>query len=309
MADKLDSIGDQDAVRFYQSNYDLLAKYIVTRGPKRFLGKRENQTCRFCGARYPKATFNNLAHAVPECLGNHTLFSMYECDECNTLFGNGIENDFGNWSKPTRTLGRIRGKNGVPTIKSRDGRLRVEGAPAGLAVNHEAYQDIFEVNEERRELTFRLVRDSYTPVGVLKAFVKMGLTIFPDAEMPNFGATLAWIREKNHALGNFSLWPTVRTFMPRAFGGNLISLMALRRKTDGNQLPYAVFVIIYGNELFQVFIPCPERDRHLDGKTLSFLPFPSPIDFQSPANVTFNNSIDLRHCISLKSDRLDDPIA
>jgi hypothetical protein len=50
-------------------------------------------------------------------LGNKSVESTYECDACNEIFGKGIENDLGNWSKPMRTLARIRGKSGVPTIK------------------------------------------------------------------------------------------------------------------------------------------------------------------------------------------------
>jgi len=49
-------------------------------------------------------------------LVNKSLFTAYECDMCNDDFGKGIEQDLGNWSKPKRTMARIRGKSGVPTL-------------------------------------------------------------------------------------------------------------------------------------------------------------------------------------------------
>ena len=62
-------------------------------------------------------TFKHDALAIPEFLGNKRIFANYECDSCNQFFGSGIETDLGNWTKPSRTFARIRGKRGVPSIK------------------------------------------------------------------------------------------------------------------------------------------------------------------------------------------------
>jgi hypothetical protein len=38
--------------------------------------------------------------------------------------------------------------------------------------------------------------------------------------------------------------------------------------------------LIFGNEMFQVFLPSPERDHHIEGKRLVIYRFPSLLDFQ-----------------------------
>jgi len=53
------------------------------------------------------------------------------------MFGDGIENDLGNWSKPMRSFAPVRGKSGVPTLKKGGhgpGR-RIEYGDAGFSAN------------------------------------------------------------------------------------------------------------------------------------------------------------------------------
>jgi hypothetical protein len=167
------------------------------------------------------------------------LVTTNECDMCNDFFGRGIENDFGNWSKPMRTMARIRGKTGVPTIKRTDRGWRIEGVPEGLNVKHEEGDDPpFEVDEAKKEMVFKLTRDPYTPVAVLKAFVKMGLTLLPEEEMPNFPSALKWIRTEDHSIGTVFDWSVFHTFMPGSYRNDLVSTMVFRRKSDDIDLPY-----------------------------------------------------------------------
>jgi hypothetical protein len=146
-----------EASKFYNDLYDPLGGGLIVPGKKDYLGDRNNRCCRFCGKRFPEVTFRTEAHAIPELLGNKGLFTYDECDACNELFGSGIENDFGNWSKPMRTLNRIRGKTGVPTIKGKDGSWRIESDPRGLNIDHKEEDPVFDVDEEKNEMTFRLV--------------------------------------------------------------------------------------------------------------------------------------------------------
>lgn len=292
-----------EAFRFYDNHYDGLGRWLLRPGERFFLGDKYNRCCRFCGKRSPEVTFRSEAHAIPELLGNKSLFTYYECDPCNKLFGTGIENDFGNWSKPMRTLARISGKNGVPTIKRRDGAWRIEGAPHGLEVKHEEDDPAFDVDEGKKEMTFRLARDPYTPVAVLKAFVKMGLTLLPEEEMPNFRSALEWVRTKDHGIGELGDWPVTHPFMPGAYRSDIITSMVFRRMRDDTDVPYAFMVLGYGNEMFQVFLPTPERDQHLDGKRLEMYSFPSLLDFHpSEVGLPRVRQIDLTGRTIVKDD-------
>ena len=41
--------------------------------------------CRFCGKVKTKQDFQHKAHAVAECIGNKSLITKYECDECTIV--------------------------------------------------------------------------------------------------------------------------------------------------------------------------------------------------------------------------------
>lgn len=264
-----------EALSFYDQHYDIIVRHFLKPQKKEApLEAQQDQACRFCGKRSPDVSFKLEAHAIPEALGNKTLFSAYECDACNELFGHGIENDLGNWSKPARTLTRIRGKKGVPTLKKgSSGGWRIQAGPVGLEIT--AYEDdpIVTVDEAAKKVTFRLRRDPYTPVAVLKAFAKIGLTILPEEEIRHFGHALQWIRETDHAKLRWK-FPIFYTFQPGPLPNDLLVAFILRRKPDAENVPYAFLVLSYGNEVFQIMIPTPERDRALPQAQITLVQFP-----------------------------------
>jgi hypothetical protein len=269
--------------RFYDETYEMVSHYFVQPGKKVYLGEQENRQCRFCGRSSPDATFVNDAHAVPECLGNTTLLSYYECDSCNQLFGHGIENDFGNWSKPMRTLARVKGKKGIPTIKHQQGQpWRIEATSSMLNITSYEDNPAFRVDQVKKEVTFTLQRDAYTPIAALKALVKMGLTILPANEMVNFQQAVSWIKEKDHSKGPIPAEPVIHTFVAGPLPNNFVVLIAFRRKHDHLKVPYATFILCYANEMIQVFLPSPERDQLVTGEiTVSRFPSPSELEHLS----------------------------
>ena len=205
-----------EAIEFYQRNYDIIGQWVVRPGTKIVLKRGGDLICRFCARRRPEVTFQLEAHAIPEALGNRSITSTYECDDCNQEFGRGIENDLGHWSKPMRTFARIRGKSGVPTlVKGSAGGWRIEYDPkSGFNVRDYEDDPIFKIDETNKVATFMLRRDTFVPVAVLKAFVKVGLTLLPVEEMSNFGQALAWIKERDHRVGFVKDFPIVYTFQP-----------------------------------------------------------------------------------------------
>ncbi len=265
------------ATEFYETTYDLIGCWLVRPTDKIVLGDKANRKCRFCGEKPPEATFRKQAHAIPESLGNKSIETTYECDDCNSMFGQGIEQDLGNWSKPMRTFARIRGKSGVPTLK-RGGNTgwRIEHDNAGFHIT--AFEDdpFFEVNEANNTIAFKLKRDPYTPVAVLKAFMKIGLTLLPESEVQNFRALMAWVRSPDHARLFAEKCPVIYTFQPGPMPNDLMAAFILRRKAGVQSYPYAFLVLGYGNEVFQVQLPSEKHDTAMNGQTVSILPFPSP---------------------------------
>lgn len=265
------------AADFYEKHYAAADPIFLQPGMKLMLGSSERpRHCRFCGREEPEVTFRDEAHALPAAFGNTGLFSNYECDACNHLFGEGIENHLGNWSKPMRTLSRIKGRNGVPTIKKPGHGWRLEHANGGFHVKEYEDDPFFEIDAEAKQIRFELHRDTYVPVAVMKGLVKIGLTLIPDIETQHFRETFDWIRDADHTRNFISAFPVIRTFIPGPMRNDLIVIMLMRRRAGIDAVPYAFFTIAYGNEVLQVFLPSLSQDKCIDGVLLTLPAFPTP---------------------------------
>jgi len=263
------------ALNFYDQHYDSMVCHLHSNTDRRVLGDRENQVCRFCGKSRPEVRFRDRAHAIPESLGNRVLFTNYECDTCNRFFGETIENDFGKWSKPYRLFARIRGKNGVPTLKGLGWRIE-HNASTGFCIKQTKNSLPFVFDEEKKQIRFEFEREPYSPIAVLKTFIKIGLTLLPVAELPNFSEALAWIREPDHTK-SCGVWqgPAIKTFQPGPTPSDLVVIL-LRRKTSVTGVPYAFLVVAYGDHTFQAYLPSPKQDSAIYGRDMEIRPLPTP---------------------------------
>jgi hypothetical protein len=263
------------AFHFYEQNYTTVGQWILDPATKVVLRSSRPGTCRFCNQTEPQVAFRQEAHALPEGTGNKSLTTDYECDECNKLFGAGIENDFGNWSKAQRALSGVKGKKKVPALKGKEWRF--DRNSMGIIVTQSDGEPIAVLDETRTHITLTVRRDPYTPVAVLKAFTKMALSLLPEEELPNFKHAMAWIRNPDHQVGlvKVSGFPILYTFVP---GPNPLphSAIMLRRTAPNSSTPYMVFVLAYGNEIFQMFVPCPCKDRSICVQKDKLHYFPNP---------------------------------
>jgi Protein of unknown function (DUF2934) len=64
-------------------NYELIASHRLDGVAPRYLGSEANPRCRFCEATAPRATFEGPRLALPDSLGNESLFSFEVCDDCH----------------------------------------------------------------------------------------------------------------------------------------------------------------------------------------------------------------------------------
>lgn len=83
------------------TNYELIVNYSTLDIPRPlYLGNKIQRVCRFCGKNKNEVSFKKKAHVIPEGIGNKKLFSLSECDSCNSFYGNTIENDLNNLLSP-----------------------------------------------------------------------------------------------------------------------------------------------------------------------------------------------------------------
>lgn len=79
---------------------------------------KNERTCMFCAQSYPDVKFSKIAHAVSESIGNKTLFNHFECDRCNSAFGQKLEDAFGKYIAPFKFVSQIKGKMGLLLLKT-----------------------------------------------------------------------------------------------------------------------------------------------------------------------------------------------
>ncbi|WP_243999711.1 HNH endonuclease [Methylobacterium sp. J-088] len=263
-----------ESMSFYMKHYDLKFWRIAPDEPKIILGRANENQCRFCRKTAPEVKFKNIAHAIPEALGNNTIFTRYECDDCNQLFGNTIENDFGNWFLPRKVFAGLRGKNKYPTFKSRDKKSRIDWSDQGMHVDHQEDSDFFVVDEINKTLQFDMDVPSYVPSNVWKTFIKMGISLVEDEKYRYFGDAVAWL------MGSLRPEEIVRTLpiqsytMPGPSRASSIIVSMLYRNNDYLKLPYAMLVVHYGMQSFQINIPSATKDFavEIDGLEMPILP-------------------------------------
>ena len=274
------------AADFYDQHYACCKPLFLEPGMRCTLGSPDRpKHCRFCGLSEPEVQFKTDAHALPAAFGRIGLFSNYECDACNSYFGKGIENDLGNWTKPMRTLMRIKGRSGVPTIQEPGGGKgwRVEYSTGAFQLSEYEGDPHFTIDEQAKQLRFELHRDPYIPVAALKGLVKIGLTLLPEVELAHFSETFDWIRNPDHSQSFVAEFPIIRTFISGPMPNDKVTLMLLRRRSGVTTVPYAFYVIGLGNEVLQVFIPSLSQDQCINGQPLSLVPFPTPGSFDAKA--------------------------
>jgi hypothetical protein len=280
-------------------------------GDESLVDDKNRRVCRFCLRTTPAVTFNKEAHAVPQLFGNRSLLSVYECDDCNQKFGIRIENDLGNWTKPYRTMLLVPGKGGVPSIKDRGAeRWRIDGHVEGdqreLETIHWRNEGPFRIDENQHLHITELTRDPYTPAGVMKAFVRVGLTLMPDPELAYFPELMAWIQNPDHKAAHIGAWSWVyETLRSERLPDNQVRAGLYRRENDEGPYPYMFLILAFAHHLYQVPLFSSERDAHLEDMHLAVPTFPIPPPDGAEPGKRVQTFIDLSGTDVVKGEKVE----
>jgi len=262
-----------DLLNYYTENYEIIADYNVI--DKINLGEK-NTYCRFCGRSYPVVKFQDVAHAIPESLDNNKLFSYYECDECNHEFGRVIEDHLSKYLFPYRIGSIILGKKGKISYKI-DENNRIDVSDGHWEVKESISNSIVEVIDNHT-INIKIKRQTYIPIMVYKALVKIALTIVPESELQPLERTISWLKNYQLSFEDYFSQFVMMRFFPGFKPFPFIKAMVFKRKGDAIVLPMYQISLSFNNFNFQYIIPCAEKDIHLDGKTVNLRSFPTPFD-------------------------------
>lgn len=259
---------------FYENNYDLIHNGIYSSGPNELVSVGED--CRFCGKTKEETTFKHVSHGIPECLGNNQLVTKDECDGCNSLFSNTIENHLDKFTKPFRIVGQIKGKRGIPNYRSNDRRSRISFTDV-MEVSFKDPETFVTVDEENKQLRVMVHREAYIPHLAYKALIKIALsTLDSEAEFQPFAPVARWLVNPDapHIMRPELL---LQTFIPGPRPTNGVASFFFRRKKSVNNVPYAFYVIAFGNVSLQIMVPSLADEGRTIDCAIPF--FPTPFEF------------------------------
>jgi hypothetical protein len=251
-------------VNYFNSRYLKIAHYWFTSGERTALRDHAadaDRRCRFCDQGVPAVEFRELAHAVPDFLGNVSIISMNECDDCNDYFGKACEDNLSKATMLHRTLVGIPRKKGPKsTFKSKDGSLRIDanGHKVDMRVPAPNSVDDLMVDGELPN-SMPLLGDTrsqpYVPIEAAMALVKIACSVCPKEELDECRGAIEWIRGLRQQ--RFGSFPVLFAFTPGTFDERVSHVILLRRQDEGPE-PYLSCVVQFRNFRFQVFVPfCP----------------------------------------------------
>lgn len=211
-------------------------------------------------------------------VGNRVLKSDYECDMCNQFFST-YETEYSSYMNLYHTMFMVHGKGGIPKYKlshKENSKIEIENDNT-IKINIQEGEEPLIVWEEidKANNTIEIKgKRTYTPQNVLKALVKMALTIIPKDELQNLSNTKNWLMGKS---SEGCILPVCLRFYRNPL---LFTSVMIFKKKDSiyTPLPHYVFCLAYRNIVIQMPIPMVDLDIQFKGKKFEFPLIPTPLD-------------------------------
>ena len=259
-----------DKMRFnLETSYNIIVCYHLNEHKQIMLSDGDKpQKCRFCGREFPDVTFKKIAHAISHMVGNRVLKSDYECDMCNQFFST-YETEYSSYMNLYHTMFMVHGKGGIPKYKlshKENSKIEIENDNT-IKINIQEGEEPLIVWEEidKANNTIEIKgKRTYTPQNVLKALVKMALTIIPKDELQNLSNTKNWLMGKS---SEGCILPVCLRFYRNPL---LFTSVMIFKKKDSiyTPLPHYVFCLAYRNIVIQMPIPMVDLDIQFKGKNV-----------------------------------------
>lgn len=285
---------------FFRNNFDTISSGEYSRGEKITLSDGDSRFCRFCQKDSTQTNFKNESHAIPECLGNHQLILLDECDACNKFFSEKLEDHLDKFTKPYRIAGQIYGKKGIPNYRSNNKKNRVDFSDLPT-FKSQVGEDFVTVDHQNKQITVKYHQEPHVPLAVYKTLVKIAVSVIESSEVEAFRQTINWLFNPDLTFSVLKPALLMHTFVPGPRPIDGVCVTVLRRKAEIDNVPYAIFVIAFGNAIFQIVVP-----SHIDdGRSMTLaIPF-YPTDFERSdwpfGDLKFSSS-DLSGTVKVKKD-------
>lgn len=241
---------------------DLLSKYtnlVFDSEKRKSIGEsdRQKRICRFCknGMHTEvKVSFDKKAHAFSEALGNKALVLNEECDVCNDIFGSTIEDDFITYLDIYRIFYNVKGKNGIPKLKYKNGGM-VASVDGQMIVQS---QNI-DLDEQTGNLNvFLESHKTIKEVNIYKTLCKYVLGTINKEELVHLEDTVNWIKSEGD---EYIPLPKVGILLSHEMFVETPVLAVYIRKDDNGKSPHIVGEFKFKSLVFAFVVPFSEKDE------------------------------------------------
>lgn len=221
---------------------------------------KSKRVCRFCGRKMPEVTFDKVAHAIQEALGNKLLVCYEECDTCNHYLAL-TEDNFRYIMDFRRAIYHIprKGATKTPTVVGKTFIIKagVKGDPQ-LYLMEEALPDA-----ETRKHPFMMHLELKSPINnerMYKALCKMVIDMLPSGELLHFENTIKWI----NSLGDWSpdaLPSALLTVLPSIiYKDQPVIDIFINNRTPKQSAPYCTAVVWLYDIAYMFIVPLVDVD-------------------------------------------------
>jgi len=210
--------------------------------------------CRFCSKKYTEVNFKSISHTIPEFIGNKTLISEFECDNCNKYFSK-FENEFANFMLPLNIFTNVKNKNNKhPKYKNKleiytnsENILKIKNFPDELLKN-------------KNDFSFPLEIPSYIPDYIYRCLIKIGISLIPEEKNNINSEILDWLMdlEKN------TIFPSSMLLSIFPFKNQIdkVRVLVLERKHITKRfIPKNIIILSYKNFAIQTFFPISSNEN------------------------------------------------
>lgn len=233
-------------------------KKIIGIKPTHEFGK-----CRFCKKCVADgATFRKLAHSISEALGNKSIVTADECDECNSKFGSTVEPHLIRYLDLFRVFFAISGKNGVPELKFKDnGSFLYRNQQSTDLTENTMVMSSQNITEN--DTTISILQESFDKINqqkIFKSLCKMALSVLDSSEIENFNSTIEWLLSEP-VIGEEQPSLSIAKLIFTNFTKHPILKIFVKKNMKETSIPHLVAELHFGSLMFIYIVPFSEKDQ------------------------------------------------
>ena len=273
-----------ERARLFYEKYDL--KSIIGPGTEAFCKKarrrRSKRLCLFCGKDATQVGFKNDAHLLSQLIGNSSMYSDFECNECNARFSL-FEDSLANFIGVSRTFA---GLNGEKKTKGFDAKKLVAKSRSFVGDNIliVAPEDIIRDPLIPGKSTFTYQKNKFVPAHVYKAILKGALSLLGPEHVANeYQLALQYLNDQivvqtGAWLGGYKL----------SFNLNLpLHVYVFEKRQKDEQIPTLVMCFYFQNNILVLPIPFNTVDIESNNQETTIV-WPPPY-FTNEGNLAIAN--------------------